>query len=121
MAVENPFVAKARLQTLRRYLPVSQNRAPDDTDEIPDELSVKDKIEYNPVSLGEDMNTSIKMMSERERIRKLLPGIDCGSCGAPTCSAFASDIVRGDASIEECIVFMRRELDNIRNDERGSK
>lgn len=25
MAVENPFVAKARLQTLRRYLPVSQN------------------------------------------------------------------------------------------------
>ena len=25
MALENPFVAKARLQTLRRYLPVSQN------------------------------------------------------------------------------------------------
>lgn len=121
MTVANPFIAKARLGSLRRYLPVSQNRAPDGTDEIPDELSVKDKIEYNPVSLGEDMNTSIKMMSERERIRKLLPGIDCGSCGAPTCSAFASDIVRGDASIEECIVFMRRELDNIRNDERGSK
>ncbi len=120
MTVANPFIAKARLSSLRRYLPVSQNRAPDGDEAVPEEFSVKDKVEYNPVSLGEDMNTSIKMMSERERIRKRLPGIDCGSCGAPTCSAFASDIVRGDARIEECIVFMRKELDSIRNEEKPS-
>ena len=120
MTVANPFIAKARLGSLRRYLPVSQNRAPDGEAGIPDELSVKDKVEYSPVSLGEDMNTSIKMMSEIERIRKLLPGIDCGSCGAPTCSAFASDIVRGAASSEECIVFTRKELDSIRNEEKSS-
>ena len=120
MTVANPFIAKARLSSLRRYLPVSQNRAPDGDEAVPEEFSVKDKVEYNPVSLGEDMNTSIKMMSEIERIRKRLPGIDCGSCGAPTCSAFASDIVRGDARIEECIVFMRKELDSIRNEEKSS-
>ena len=63
MTVANPFIAKARLSSLRRYLPVSQNRAPDGDEAVPEEFSVKDKVEYNPVSLGEDMNTSIKMMS----------------------------------------------------------
>ena len=27
---------------------------------------------------------------------KRLPGLDCGSCGAPTCRALAEDIVRGE-------------------------
>lgn len=120
MTVANPFIAKARLQSLRRYLPVSQNWASDNDGTIPDEISVKEKIEYKPVSLGESMDKSIKMMSEMEKIRKRLPGIDCGSCGAPTCSAFASDVVRGDATIEECIVFMRKELESIRGEEKSA-
>lgn len=120
MTVANPFIAKARLQSLRRYLPVSQNWASDNDGTVPDEISVKEKIEYKPVSLGESMDKSIKMMSEMEKIRKCLPGIDCGSCGAPTCSAFASDVVRGDATIEECIVFMRKELESIRGEEKSA-
>lgn len=120
MTVANPFIAKARLQSLRRYLPVSQNWASDNDGTVPDEISVKEKIEYKPVSLGESMDKSIKMMSEMEKIRKRLPGIDCGSCGAPTCSAFASDVVRGDATIEECIVFMRKELESIRGEEKSA-
>ena len=120
MTVANPFIAKARLQSLRRYLPVSQNWASDNDGTVPDEISVKEKIEYKPVSLGESMDKSIKMMREMEKIRKRLPGIDCGSCGAPTCSAFASDVVRGDATIEECIVFMRKELESIRGEEKSA-
>ena len=120
MTVANPFIAKARLQSLRRYLPVSQNWASDNDGTVPDEISVKEKIEYKPVSLGESMDKSIKMMSEMEKIRKRLPGIDCGSCGAPTCSAFASDVVRGDATIEEGIVFMRKELESIRGEEKSA-
>lgn len=120
MTVANPFIAKARLQSLRRYLPVSQNWASDNDGTVPDEISVKEKIEYKPVSLGESMDKSIKMMSKMEKIRKRLPGIDCGSCGAPTCSAFASDVVRGDATIEECIVFMRKELESIRGEEKSA-
>jgi len=29
--------------------------------------------------------------------------IDCGACGAPTCIAFAEDVVRGDAELTDCI------------------
>ena len=32
---------------------------------------------------------------EIERILEGLPGVDCGLCGAPSCRAFAEDIVNG--------------------------
>ena len=47
------------------------------------------------------------MMSEIESIAEGLPRIDCGSCGAPTCMAFAEDIVKGETTADECTVIMR--------------
>ena len=47
------------------------------------------------------------MMREIEEIRGTLPGIDCGSCGAPTCMSFAEDIVKGETTADECTVNMR--------------
>jgi len=47
------------------------------------------------------------MMNDIENITASLPGIDCGSCGAPTCMAFAEDIVRGQTNIDECTIIMR--------------
>lgn len=49
----------------------------------------------------------MRMMADIQDIRKDLPDLDCGSCGAPTCAAFAEDIVRGEACADECVVFMR--------------
>jgi iron only hydrogenase large subunit-like protein len=60
-----------------------------------------------------DLETSIKRMKEKERIYQKLPQIDCGCCGAPTCKAFAEDVVKGDAKVTNCIFFSvpdRREL-----------
>ena len=47
------------------------------------------------------------MMADMEKIRAELPGIDCGSCGAPNCMAFAEDIVKGETNADECVVNMR--------------
>ncbi len=41
---------------------------------------------------------------------KKFPGLDCGSCGAPTCKALAEDIVRGDASENDCVYYLRENL-----------
>ena len=38
-----------------------------------------------------------------DEIEKGLPGLDCGSCGSPTCHALAADIVGGHASEMNCI------------------
>ncbi len=106
MTVANPYIAQARLQSLKRYLPVSPNR-PDDTD-IPDRFFSDGVVMYNTgVRLSEDKSEAMRMMSDIEKITASLPGIDCGSCGAPTCMAFAEDIVRNETNADECTIIMR--------------
>jgi ArsR family metal-binding transcriptional regulator len=62
--------------------------------------------------LDEDISRAITKMKERDRIFAGLPRIDCGACGAPTCRAFAEDVVLGGAEEGNCIFFYQRELDN---------
>ena len=115
MTVENPFIAKARLQTLRRYMPVSRNwDFSDGQREVPESFLIKKRLEYRPINrLDSDRAVSIRMMADIQRIYEGLPCLDCGSCGAPTCRAFAEDIVKGEASEEDCIVRMRETLENL--------
>ena len=113
MTVENPFIAKARLTSLRRYLPVSLNFPPKESgDYIPDDFFFNDLPAYTPISrLGNTLGESMKMMADIQKLKETLPGIDCGSCGAPTCRAFAEDIVKGNATQQQCVVMMKQKLE----------
>ena len=113
MALENPFVAKARLQTLRRYLPVSQNYLSEDEKEyIPEHYFFDNMPTYRPIQrLSENFAESLRMMADIQKLRDVLPGIDCGACGAPTCRAFAEDVVRGNAKRDGCPVEKSKRLD----------
>ena len=48
------------------------------------------------------------MMAQMDEIYELLPQIDCGSCGSPTCRAFAEDVVKGECRVEDCIVLLKK-------------
>ena len=50
------------------------------------------------------------MMSDVEDLTARFPGLDCGSCGAPTCQTLAEDIVRGDATPNDCIYVLRANI-----------
>ena len=103
LTMQNPFIAKARLQTLRKYLPVSQNTLSKDDTYIPGDYLFEDLPVYNQISrLGNSIAESMRMMADIQNIRSTLPGIDCGSCGAPTCRAFAEDVVKKQACINDC-------------------
>ena len=111
MTIQNPFIAKARLQNLRRYLPVSQNFLSPDEQYIPEGYFFDEVPEYRGISqLGNTMAESMRMMADIQTLRGQLPGLDCGACGAPTCRAFAEDVVRGTAKASDCVLTMREEL-----------
>ncbi len=108
--VENPYVAKARLRTLRKYLPISRNH-PDDETDIPNEVFVNN-FEQNSNGtaidlLSNDRMIAISKMSEIENIYKTLPHLDCGSCGAPNCHALAEDIIKNEADEADCLIKLR--------------
>lgn len=108
--VENPFGAHMRIKKLMHSLPVSRTRF-----NMPDEernaLLVESKPEYHPALLL-DPDRAVAM-EKYARIRELeshLPGLRCGSCGAPSCHAFAEDVVMGRASEEDCIFKVRERM-----------
>ena len=107
LTMQNPFIAKARLQTLRRYLPVSQNfLSEEESKYIPDNYLFNELPEYQPMTkLSDSMAESMRMMADIQKLKKQLPGIDCGSCGAPTCRAFAEDVVRKLSNENGCLIL----------------
>ena len=104
LTMQNPFIAKARLQTLRRYLPVSQNiLSKDEMNYIPAHYLFDELPEYNPISrLSDSIAESMRMMADIQKFKETLPGIDCGACGAPTCRAFAEDVVKKTTCPDSC-------------------
>ena len=112
LTIQNPFIAKARLQTLRRYLPVSKNQvSKEDGEYIPDYYLFDELPEYMPISrLSDSIAKSMRMLADIHSFRDTLPGIDCGSCGAPTCRAFAEDVIKGVADREGCPIKALKEL-----------
>lgn len=115
LTVENPYVAQARIHTLRKYLPVSQNHLKDG---VPDKMMWDKPLEYdeNVLSLDKDINKAMEMMEQIEKIEASLPGLDCGSCGAPSCHAMAEDIVKGSAKETECIFKLREQIQQVYRD-----
>ena len=109
LCVENPYVAKARIQRLRKYLPVSQNHLGGGP--VPPVMEWEESLEFsNVLTLSEDLSEAMRMMVEIDEIVKEFPGLDCGACGAPTCRAFAEDVVRGNSKKTGCIFVYRRQM-----------
>ena len=119
MAVENPYIARVRIRSLQRYMPVAQNHVIlGENDPIPPEVMTVEPGEYSSAEvLGADRMQSFRMMAEIERIYKQLPGMDCGSCGAPTCRAHAEDVVRGESKLDDCVIRMRELLRELERDD----
>ena len=112
LTIQNPFIAKARLQTLRRYLPVSKNQVDQSEGHyIPDHYLFDELPEYMPISrLSDSIAKSMRMLADIHTFKDTLPGTDCGSCGAPTCRAFAEDVIKGVAAADGCPIKALKEL-----------
>ncbi|MBQ2971060.1 MAG: 4Fe-4S dicluster domain-containing protein [Ruminococcus sp.] len=115
LTVENPYVAQARIQKLRKYLPVSLNHLDDDADIS--EFMWKGELEFSGEGfrLDEDIFKAMDKMEQMEKICATLPGLDCGSCGAPTCRAMAEDIVKGIAKETDCIHKLKAQIQSVYN------
>ena len=91
--VENPYVASAKLARLRKHLPMYRSFH-GDFPERP-HFTFSEEIDFQPVyEIGRTMAESMRAMAEVDRILAVLPGLDCGMCGCPTCRCQAEDMVR---------------------------
>jgi Na+-translocating ferredoxin:NAD+ oxidoreductase RNF subunit RnfB len=67
----------------------------------------KFQLEKEPAELvklfgAQKKSLSLDSLMEIEKTMELFQGKTCASCGAPNCRTFAEDIIRGDASLDDC-------------------
>ena len=112
LTVENPYVAQARILNLRKYMPVSLNHLKENDLDI---MMWEKELTYNADSfrLSDDIMEAMDMMDKMDAICKDLPGLDCGSCGAPSCRALAEDIVKGVAKETDCIHKLKAKIQSV--------
>lgn len=115
LTVENPYLARGKAIKLQQNLPAGCMVERGDVEKAyrKKEFLMDEYLTGRPLRpLDADISRAILKMKERDRVLSELPGIDCGACGAPSCRAFAEDVVLGDADKELCVFFWRRELEN---------
>lgn len=57
--------------------------------------------------LDHDMGIAMQKMKKVHELMKILPIVDCGLCGAPSCKALAEDIVQDKATLNQCIFIQK--------------
>lgn len=105
LVVENPYIARVRVARLSQRL----NKGPLLDTPVPDEaLVLRQSLQPRPfLQLDPDIEIALKKLTELEGHLAELPLLDCGACGAPNCRALAEDIVRGHASLADCMFVLR--------------
>ncbi|WAM30670.1 [Fe-Fe] hydrogenase large subunit C-terminal domain-containing protein [Caldicellulosiruptor naganoensis] len=118
LTIENPYVAKNRIKKWSSKLATSSQVLEETTNQIINSLGIKmedllfkKELEVNPVlELDSDIEEAMKKYERVNEILKILPGLDCGACGSPTCKTLAEDIVRGLANDTDCIFILRENI-----------
>ncbi|MBW2553975.1 MAG: 4Fe-4S binding protein [Deltaproteobacteria bacterium] len=111
LAVENPYITKIKVIRLVQQFGRERKIKDDEVNKLREYLSCDVKLPPLPIKpLGRDALDAIKKVKEREAIIESLPKIDCGACGAPTCKAFAEDVVQGRAEILDCVFKLQDKI-----------
>ncbi len=112
--VENPYTAKMRLKDLMGNLPPSAPPAARAREEVTAILRSTEKPEFLPTfQLDPNRRKAMEKLLAIQQLEERLPGLRCGSCGAPSCRAFAEDVVMGRASVDDCIFKVRARMQHM--------
>lgn len=101
--VENTFIGKNRVRKLTKKYGMDKPITID-IEFTPENLEWNTPILPMPIfKLDTDFKKALEKMTKIEEYTQMLPGINCGACGAPSCRVLAEDVVHGYAKLEDCV------------------
>jgi Na+-translocating ferredoxin:NAD+ oxidoreductase RNF subunit RnfB len=116
LTVDNVYVSQAKLQSLVKDLPETDPHTEAEVARrYPNEdFALERRPEPRATVVVGDLRERVRRMQEAEKIADLLPGLDCGLCGAPSCKVLARDVAAGQATRDECVFLSRTRLEELR-------
>ncbi len=106
----NRFLTVERLQKRAAAYPKASalDYDPDEKQAIMKQLVTGEVAPAPAFVLDENRIKALEKMNKINSILCQLPGIDCGSCGAPNCHALAEDMVQGKARMTDCVFLQEK-------------
>jgi hypothetical protein len=109
----NRFLTAEKLHS--RALKTEQSVTSGDSDHIlkDEEKFLRDNILTSPIlsrsimKLDDSVAGAMIKMKRIYDLNGILPQVDCGICGSPSCKSLAEDIVQGNAGIQQCIFVQK--------------
>jgi Na+-translocating ferredoxin:NAD+ oxidoreductase RNF subunit RnfB len=107
LTVQDPFLARYHLMAFLEKKEVGTQKEDRQAAGV-NHFRLEGPLHPRPgLRLDDDLKQAMKKLGRIDEILKRLPRIDCGSCGCPTCLAFAEDIVQGYAVEGDCCFVSR--------------
>lgn len=81
--------------------------------QVRSKLYLNEDITLGPVlprsimKLDDNMAEAMIKMKRIYELNRVLPQVDCGICGSPTCKSLSEDVVQNQASIKQCIFVQK--------------
>jgi hypothetical protein len=117
LTVDERFVARSKIQKLIDTL---EKEGPGIKEQVQEKYvkgayflrqpCVMRPRESHPVNFMEQ----IRRMKVKEKYVGILPGVNCGLCGAPRCEVFADDLAKGLAKVSDCPLLSADRIREIR-------
>jgi iron only hydrogenase large subunit-like protein len=74
---------------------------------LADDISLSPVHPRSIMKLDDDMAEAMIKMKRIYELNRLLPQVDCGICGSPTCKSLSEDVVQNQATIKQCIFVQK--------------
>jgi iron only hydrogenase large subunit-like protein len=118
LTVENRFVARVKIRNLAdqwKGIPLSEEKLTRGVELYKEqELIRRGGLQaLSGLQLDANLADAIRKMGQVEEVLPHLPGLDCGSCGSPTCRSLAEDVVLGRAQLSDCVFVLREQVNDL--------
>ena len=115
LTVSNRFLTAERLRNQKVIIPEKGTKEHPDAfrpieknhEEIKKHIGIDEVKPRSIMKLDENIAEAMRKMEKVNRIMQLLPMVDCGVCGAPSCQALARDIALNEAHLHDCIFIQK--------------
>lgn len=104
--VVNPFIAENNINYILSHVKDECiNSDLERFDEMYEEGIFKFTLKAEETPNKFNMKEAILKRDKIKEFYDMLPGLDCGSCGAPTCYAHAEDVYNNESTLYDCVVL----------------
>ena len=115
LTVSNRFLTAERLRNHNISMPDPPagdhpdgfGQIQDNHAEIRKQIDIEEVKPRSIMKLDDNIGEAMRKMEKVNRILQLLPMVDCGVCGAPSCQALARDIALNEAHLHDCVFIQK--------------